>query len=101
MTRRAARSLCTQPQTPPAPPPPPPQKTKQPQPASKFAAAYQEGVHKAKYWEYVFDDSLDLIAKLPQLAALIYRKAYKGGKYIEPDAKLDWAGNLAHMMGAG
>ena len=57
-------------------------------------------MHKAKYWEYCFEDSLDLIAKLPQLAALIYRKAYKGGQYIEPDAKLDWAGNLAHMMGA-
>jgi citrate synthase len=80
--------------------PPPFAKQLHTKPASKFAQAYQDGVHKAKYWEYVYEDSLDLIAKLPQLAALIYRKAYKGGAYIEPDAKLDWAGNLAHMMGA-
>ena len=28
------------------------------------------------------------------------RATYKGGKQIEADPKLDWAGNLAHMMGA-
>ncbi len=28
------------------------------------------------------------------------RSTYKGGKQIEADPKLDWAGNLAHMMGA-
>jgi citrate synthase len=40
---------------------------------SKFAAAYQQGVHKSKYWEPVYEDSMDLIAKLPTLAAAIYR----------------------------
>lgn len=29
----------------------------------------------------------------------IYRRTYKGGKYIAPDSKLDWAANLSHMMG--
>ena len=28
------------------------------------------------------------------------RTTYKGGKLIEADPQLDWAGNLAHMMGA-
>ena len=27
------------------------------------------------------------------------RSTYKGGKLIGADPKLDWAGNLAHMMG--
>jgi citrate synthase len=45
------------------------------------------------------EDSLNLIAKLPAIAATIYRKAFHGGDYIEPDASLDWAANLAHMMG--
>eukprot|EP00889_Picochlorum_renovo_P007127 jgi/Picre1/34157/NNA_001632.t1 len=66
------------------------------QPGSKFAAAYGEGVHKTKLWEYSLEDSLDLIAKLPSIAALIYRNTYKGGKMIDADPNLDWAGNLAH-----
>lgn len=69
------------------------------QPGSKFAAAYGEGVHKSKLWEYSLEDSLDLIAKLPGIAALIYRNTYKGGDLIQADANLDWAGNLSHMMG--
>jgi citrate synthase len=56
-------------------------------------------VHKSKYWEPVFEDTLDLIAKLPAAAAAIYRKSFKGGKLIAPDPTLDWAGNMAHMMG--
>ena len=38
---------------------------------SKFAKAYAEGVHKTKYWEPVFEDTLDCIAKLPTVAAAI------------------------------
>lgn len=66
---------------------------------SKFAAAYQQGVHKSKYWEPVYEDSMDLIAKLPTLAAAIYRKCYYGGKMIEADPSVDWAGGLSQMMG--
>jgi citrate synthase len=35
------------------------------------------------------------------LAAYIYRRSYKGGKHIPPsgDRTLDWAANLAHMLG--
>lgn len=57
------------------------------------------GVHKAKYWETTYEDSMDLIAKLPQVAAMIYRKEFKGGDFIEPHPKLDWAANLSYMMG--
>lgn len=45
------------------------------------------------------EDSLDIIAKLPAIAALIYTNVYKGGNTIQPDSKLDWAANLSHMMG--
>eukprot|EP00798_Chlamydomonas_sp_ICE-L_P005115 gene5115-34918_t len=45
---------------------------------SKFAKAYADGLHKSKYWEPVYEDSMDLIAKLPEIAALIYRKNFKG-----------------------
>ena len=57
------------------------------------------GVHKSKYWDPVYEDSLDLIAKLPGIAAAIYRNTYKGGDLIAPAEGMDWAGNLAVMMG--
>ena len=69
------------------------------QPNSQFAAAYSKGINKLNYWEPVLEDSIDIIAKLPAVAALIYRNTYKGGNSIEADSKLDWAANLSHMMG--
>ncbi|MES2429376.1 MAG: citrate (Si)-synthase, eukaryotic [Bacteroidota bacterium] len=66
---------------------------------SSFAKRYAEGMSKKDYWEAVFDDSLDLIARLPRVAAYIYRRKYKFGKHIEPNGLLDWAGNFSHMMG--
>lgn len=45
----------------------------QQQTESKFAKAYEAGLHKSKYWDPFFEDSLDLIAKLPTIAAMIYR----------------------------
>lgn len=66
---------------------------------SKFAKAYKEGISKKDHWDYVYEDTITLIARLPQLAAYIYRKKYHGGESIEPDADLDWAANFAHMLG--
>ena len=57
-------------------------------------------MHKSKYWEPMYEDSLNLIAKLPAIAAHIYCATFKGGKKIAADPSLDWAGNLSHMMGA-
>lgn len=57
------------------------------QSGSKFAKAYSDGLHKSRYWEPVLEDSLDLIAKLPALAARIYRRTYHGGKFIEAKVK--------------
>lgn len=66
---------------------------------SKFFKAYQSGLHKSKYWEYYFEDSMDLLAKLPHITSTIYRHKYKNGYLIKPDHKLDWAGNFSHMLG--
>jgi citrate synthase len=66
---------------------------------SKFAARYAKGMNKKDYWEAVFDDSMDLIARLPRVAAYIYRRKYKNEDHIHPDGLLDWAGNFAHMLG--
>lgn len=66
---------------------------------SEFAKAYKRGVHKSEYWDYTFEDSMNLIARLPRVAAYIYRRMYHKDQHIEPDPKLDWAGNFAHMLG--
>ncbi|MBC6435676.1 citrate (Si)-synthase, eukaryotic [Nostoc sp. HG1] len=66
---------------------------------SSFAKRYAAGLSKKDYWDAVYDDSMDLIARLPRVAAYIYRRKYKGGEHIQPNGMLDWAGNFAHMMG--
>lgn len=66
---------------------------------SVFAKKYAEGMNKKDYWECIFDDSMNLIARLPRVAAYIYRRKYKNGDHIQPNGLLDWAGNFAHMLG--
>ena len=66
---------------------------------SNFAKQYAEGMSKKDYWEAAYDDSMDLIARLPRVAAYIYRRKYKNNDHIQPNGLLDWAGNLAHMLG--
>ncbi len=66
---------------------------------SCFAKEYAKGISKKDYWEPVLDDAMDLISRLPRIAAYIYRRKYKNNEHIQPDGMLDWAGNLAYMMG--
>eukprot|EP01133_Synstelium_polycarpum_P000221 gene221-269_t len=66
---------------------------------SKFAAAYQKGIKKDQYWDATYEDSLDIIAKLPEIAALIYRNTYKDGKMVAADPNLDWSANFNRMLG--
>ncbi|MBN2805855.1 MAG: citrate (Si)-synthase [Prolixibacteraceae bacterium] len=66
---------------------------------SVFQKAYRSGVNKKYYWDFIYDDVMNLIAKLPRIAAYIYRRNFHKGHHIEPNPQLDWAGNLAHMMG--
>ena len=40
------------------------------------------------------------LTQSPYIVVGVDRSTYKGGKLIDADPKLDWAGNLAHMMGA-
>ncbi len=66
---------------------------------SKFAKAYNEGISKKTHWDYIYEDTMTLIARLPRIAAYIYRRKYKGGEHIQPDGMQDWSGNFAHMLG--
>ena len=66
---------------------------------SSFAKRYAAGMNKKEYWEATLEDTMDLIARLPRVAAYIYRRKYKNGDHIQPNGLLDWSGNFAHMMG--
>ncbi|XP_063964568.1 probable citrate synthase 2, mitochondrial [Lytechinus pictus] len=66
---------------------------------SKFAEAYAQGVNKTTYWEYTYEDSMNLIAKLPTVAAIIYRNLYKDGKVSPISMDMDWSGNFSQMLG--
>lgn len=66
---------------------------------SVFAKAYKNGINKNDYWDPTYEDTMNLIAKLPRIAAYIYRRKYRGGEHIEPNPNLDWAANFAHMLG--
>eukprot|EP01118_Nematostelium_gracile_P007794 TRINITY_DN2556_c0_g1_i1.p1 TRINITY_DN2556_c0_g1~~TRINITY_DN2556_c0_g1_i1.p1 ORF type:complete len:488 (-),score=143.04 TRINITY_DN2556_c0_g1_i1:38-1501(-) len=66
---------------------------------SEFFKAYQSGVSKNKYWEHAYEDTLNLVARLPHVAASIYKNTYKDGKVAEYDSKLDWGANFANMLG--
>ena len=67
---------------------------------SKFAKAYSDNVPKSQYWEYIYEDSMDLIAKLPTIAAIIYRNLYRDGTAVGAiDSKKDWSWNFATMLG--
>jgi citrate synthase len=66
---------------------------------SIFQKAHRAGISKNDYWDTTYEDVMNLIARLPVIAAYIYRRSFKDGTFIEPDRNLDWAANFAHMMG--
>ncbi len=66
---------------------------------SIFTQKYKAGMNKIDYWEPIFEDTMNLLAKLPLIAAYIYCRTYKNSKHIRANPRLDWGGNLAHMLG--
>jgi citrate synthase len=67
---------------------------------SKFAKSYHDGVKKDVYWESTLEDALDLTAKLPVIAAFIYRLKFFGEtKKPKYNARQDYGTNFARMMG--
>ncbi len=69
------------------------------QPDSIFVRRWREGMTKNEHWEAVLDDSMLVLARLPLVAAYIYRRSYRAGRHEPPAPReLDWAANLAWMM---
>eukprot|EP00922_Rhytidocystis_sp_ex-Travisia-forbesii_P043410 GHVS01064744.1.p1 GENE.GHVS01064744.1~~GHVS01064744.1.p1 ORF type:complete len:514 (-),score=52.29 GHVS01064744.1:259-1590(-) len=67
---------------------------------SSFAFAYrQRTTPKKDLWKPLLQDAVSMLAKVPVVAAYIYRRTFKNGEFIPPRDDLDWAANYAHMMG--
>jgi citrate synthase len=66
---------------------------------SKFTKFYQQRFDRMTAWEPMYEDATDLLARLPTIAAYIYRMKYRADTPIAADPELDLGGNFAHMMG--
>ena len=66
---------------------------------SEFAKNYNNGIEKNKYWTFIYEDILNIIAKLPEITSLIYNNSYKLGNHIKYNKNLDYAANFCNMIG--
>lgn len=66
---------------------------------SFFNKKYHAGLNKMDYWDSTYEDSMNLLAKLPEIASYIYAKLYRDGQRIQSNPSLDFGANFAHMMG--
>ncbi len=66
---------------------------------SAFVEWYNKGVAKTEYWKPTLEDAMQILAKLPAIAAGVYRIRYKKGDIIPWTPGLDWGANYANMLG--
>lgn len=66
---------------------------------SEFAKAYATGVPKSDYHKYALEDILNVVAILPEIAALIFNRVYRPGETMTKDTSLDYSANFARMLG--
>jgi citrate synthase len=66
---------------------------------SLFRKHYDEGMKKTAFWEWMYEDSVRLFARVTGVAAGVYRIRFGKGDLIPPKPGLDWAANYAHMLG--
>jgi len=66
---------------------------------SNFAHHYESGIHKSEYWRYTLEDALNIVAKLPSIAAAIYRLRYNKGELVQPDPDMRLSEDFVHMLG--
>lgn len=66
---------------------------------SIFTRKYDEGMRKDDQWLYMLEDSLNMTARLPAIAAFIYNLKFKDAQIPTPNLDLDWSANFSAMMG--
>ena len=66
---------------------------------SVFHKEYDSGLKKEDYWKPTLEDALDIVAKLPGVAAGIYRMRFNKGELIPENPESDLSGDYVHMLG--
>ncbi len=66
---------------------------------SIFQNWYNRGMKREDYWRAMLGDALNIIAKIPVIAAGIYRIRYEHGSVMRWTNGLDYAANYANMLG--
>ncbi|CDO92657.1 unnamed protein product [Kluyveromyces dobzhanskii CBS 2104] len=68
---------------------------------SIFAKKYEEGsIGKKDYWEYIYEDVLNLIAVLPRITGKIYSSLVNDGEPLGHfNVEKDWSYNIASLLG--
>ena len=50
------------------------------------------------YWDHTYEDMMNLLARLPEVCALIYRCTYHDGVVPAYDKSLDYSGNFCQVQ---
>lgn len=66
---------------------------------SHFTRDYDRGLRKEDYWIPTLEDSFDLTARAPSVAAFVYNYKFRNGQVVKPKPELDWAANFGYMIG--
>jgi citrate synthase len=66
---------------------------------SVFRKWYDKGMKRDDFWLAMLGDALNILAKLPVIAAGIYRMRYKHGSIMHWTHGRDYAANYANMLG--
>ncbi len=66
---------------------------------SVFRQWYDRGMRREDYWIPMLGDALNILAKLPGIAAGIYRIRYQKGSVLHWTNGLDYGANFANMLG--
>ncbi len=66
---------------------------------SVFQKMYNQGIDKADHWKYALEDILSLVAKIPIIAAGIYRIRFGKGQPIHPSDLMDLGAYYSEALG--
>lgn len=66
---------------------------------SVFAKKYNEGIKKTDYWIATLEDALNIIARVPAIAAGVYRLRFNKGGLIKQDPSLNLTEEYVHQLG--
>ena len=66
---------------------------------SIFVKEYEKGIKKEDYWKPTLEDALNIVSRIPAVAAAVYRLRFNKGDIIKPDPEMDLTNDFVHMLG--